>query len=350
MILSRYRTLLLALLGLVFVITVGVWNSAAKETCRYHPEAYRGLEMSQLTAELKGTGLVGRIHGAAADANLFVLSVRDPDSFFKHREFSLLARNDQTRTTLSQVNRHDRICVQGNVIDNPSPQKHIALKSVKVLEHWSGLDEYPAYEHTAVLPDELKQQSSFVGKVHAIGAEGKILVMEYKDGVLPVFVQTPEITKDLYRGDIVRLTYKIQQWPQQPTHLQLDSEAEQPVEVLDAIANLHQQPKTFAGKLVKFPQSPQIKFDVYAIEVESYGVNRTFTLVNFENMAEFQKIRDQLADIWDSHADTVTTGRNLLINPDVIVEATGTINVISSEQANPQILLQTADSIQLKIS
>ncbi|MGB7415178.1 MAG: hypothetical protein WA902_13320, partial [Thermosynechococcaceae cyanobacterium] len=319
-------------------------------TCTYHPEAYQGLEAAKLTGELEGTGLVGSIHGAAADVNLFVLSVRDPESFFKHREFSLLARDDQARNVLSQMNRHDRVCVQGSLTQNPSPQPHISLKSVQVLEHWAGLDDYPSYEHSAKLPKELQSQSSFVGKVHAIGAEGKILVMEYKDGVLPIYVQTPELTKDLYRGDIIRLAYKIQQLPQQPTHLQLDPDAKQPVEVLDAIASLHNQPKTFSGKLVKFPQSPQIKFDVYAIEVETYGVNRTFTLVNFEDMAEFQKIRDKLSEIWDSHAKTVTTGRNLLINPEVIVEATGNINVVSTEQANPQILLKTAEDFKVKES
>jgi hypothetical protein len=348
--LTRYRSFVLVIVGLVLAMTVGVVHTAAKETCRYHPEAYRGLEVAKLTGELESTGLVGSIHGAAPADNLFVLSVRDPESFFKHREFSLLARDDQTRRTLSGVNRHDRICVQGNLTQNPSPQQHISLKSAQILERWTGLDAYPDYKHVAQLPEALQSQSSFVGKVHAIAADGKILVMEYKDGVLPIFVQTPELTQDLYRGDIVRLAYTIQQWPQQPTHLQLDPKAEQPVEVLDAIAALHNQSKTFSGKLVKFPQSPQIQFDVYAIEVETYGVNRTFTLVNFDDLAEFQKIRDQLSEIWDSHAQTVTSGRNLLINPEVIVEATGTINVVSTEQANPQILLKTAADFKVKAS
>ncbi|PZD73803.1 hypothetical protein C1752_01652 [Acaryochloris thomasi RCC1774] len=350
MVLSRYRTLFLALLGLVLVITLGIWTSSAEEPCSYDPAAYRGLELSRLTTELEGTGMVGRMHGAAADANLFVLSVRDPDSFFKHREFSLLARDDQTRKKLGQLNRHDQICVQGRLLDNPSPQKHVELKSVQVLDHWAGLDAFPEYEHTVDLPEELKSQSSFVGKVHAIGAEGTILVMEYKDGVLPIFVQAPDLTKNLYRGDIVRLAYKIQQWPQQPTHLQLNAEAEQPMEVLDAIASLHNQPKTYSGKLVKFPQSPQLNFDVYAIEVETQGINRTFTLVNFENPEEFKNIRDKLAEIWDSHTETITTGRNMLINPEVIVEATGNINVVSTEQANPQILLKTTADFEMQAS
>jgi hypothetical protein len=345
------RNLLLALMGLVLVITMGVWASAAQEeACSYHPDAYRGLELSQLTAELEGTGMVGSMHGAVANANLFVLSVRDPDSFFKHREFSLLARDDQARKTLGQLNRHDQICVQGRLLDNPSPQRHIELKSVQVLDHWAGLDAFSDYKYTAKLPEALKSQSSFVGKVHAIGAEGKILVVEYQDGVLPIFVQTPEITEDLYRGDIVRVAYKIQQWPQQPTHLQLDAEAEQPVEVLDAIAALHDQRKTFSGQLVKFPQSPQLNFDVYAIDVETQGVNRTFTLVNFENPEAFQSIRDKLAAIWDSHTETVVTGRNMLINPKVIVEATGNINVVSTEQANPQILLKTSEDFKVQAS
>lgn len=77
-------------------------------------------------------------------------------------------------------------------------------------------------------------------------------------------------------------------------------------------------------------------------------MNRTFTLVNFEDNAEFQKIRDRLAKIWDSHTQTIATGRNILINPAVRVEATGVVNVVSAEQANPQILLKTAQDLKIK--
>ena len=89
-------------------------------------------------------------------------------------------------------------------------------------------------------------------------------------------------------------------------------------------------------------------FDVYALEVETQGIKRIFTLVNFDDINEFQSIREKLATLWDSRLETAVSGRNMQINPDVIIEASGWINVISPEQANPQILLDSVEDIRLK--
>lgn len=347
MIAKKHLKILFIFLGIFLVTSLSIFSSA-DESCRYHVEAYEGLELTQLSQELEHTGLIGRIHGAVSPDQLFVMSVREPGNFFSHREFSLLANDQLTRTKLSQVNRHDRVCIQGNFIPNPSPQKHIWVKSIEVLESWSGLEDFPPYERASELPAELVNQTQFVGKVHAIGEAGRILVVEYKDRVFPIFVEATEYTQGLFRGDIIRLTYQIQARPQQPTHLLLNLEAEQPIEVIDAIADWSQQRKTLAGKLVKFPQSPQLNFDVYAIEVETQGINRTFTLVNFDDLNEFQRIQEKLASLWDSHLQTAVSGRNMLINPDLMIEASGRINVISPEQANPQILLDSVADIRLK--
>ena len=345
MISKKYLSILLICLTLVFIIVPRIFASP-DEQCIYHSEAYEGLEMPRLSRELKTTGLIGRIHGAVESSKLFVMSVREPDDFFNYREFSLLPKNKQTLATLSQVNRHDRICIHGRIISNPSPQKHIAVKSVEVLESWIGLEGFPEYNREANIPTELLDRDSFIGKVHAIGEDGKILVMEYKDGVLPVFVKSPEYTKDLYRGDIVRLFYKLKKVPKRPTHLKLNSQVEQPVEIIDAIAEWNGKENTLTGNLVKFPQSPQLNFDVYALEVETQGVKRYFTLVNFEDIEEFQNIRDKLARIWDDNSQTAKLGRNMLINPNITIEAHGQTNIVSPEQANPQILLNTAQDIQ----
>ncbi|MGK7888771.1 MAG: hypothetical protein AB4042_05510 [Leptolyngbyaceae cyanobacterium] len=327
-----------------FTTIFGVEN-AAIDTCEYHAEVYEGLDPSQLRQELQGSGLIGRIHGTVPTASMAVLSVRDPNNFFSHQEFSLLSRDRDVQTKLDQLHRHDQVCVQGRMVDHSSPQQHVLVESLEVMDAWTELNDYPAYEYEAGVPEELLAGTSFVGKVHAIGAEGHILVTEYKDQVVPIFVRDGAIAADLYRGDIVRITYTLQRRPQEPVHLQLDGTVEQPVEVLNAIASWHEQPKTLSGQLVKFPRSPQIQFDVYAINVETDGIQRTFTLVNFEDMEMFQAIRDRLAEIWDSHTDTVVNGRNFLINPAVTIQAQGIVSVISPEQANPQILLETVESL-----
>jgi hypothetical protein len=101
----------------------------------------------------------------------------------------------------------------------------------------------------------------------------------------------------------------------------------------------------FSG--VVTPPGPQLKFDVYGIEVETQGIKRYFTLVNFDNLAEFDKIRHKLAKIWDDNAATAQSGRNMLINPQVTIEAKGIAKIISPEQANPQILLNSGEDVIL---
>ena len=335
----------LLLISAIALVTFPRINNVANENCVYHPEAYQGLEIAQLSRELSTTGMLGRIHGAVNTSNIYVMSVREPNNFFSHREFSLIANESNTVDTLNRLNRHDLVCVTGDIIANPSPQKHITVNSLQIIEPWQQPEGFAPYERQANIPEELKQQTSFVGKVHAIGAEGKILVVEYRDGIIPIYVQATEYTQNLYRGDIVKLNYQIQSYPQQPTHLQLDTTADKPLEVIDAIASWNDEANTLTGNLVKFPRSPQLKFDVYAMEVDTQGIKRYFTLINFTDMTEFENIRTKLADIWDRNIDTAVKGRNMLINPQVTIQAQGITNIVSPEQANPQILLDSAASV-----
>ena len=339
---------LYALLICLTILTIAIPKvlSSTDNTCSYHPEAYQGLELAKLSQELTSTGLLGRVHGATDTAQMYVMSVREPENFFSHREFSLLTSDRQIIEQLSKLNRHDRICIQGEIIANPSPQKHIAVNSLEIIEPWTQPQGFAPYEYQADIPAELRDRHSFIGKVHAIGANGQVLVVEYQDRVIPLFVTETKYTQGLYRGDIVKLTYQIQQRPQQPVHLQLDTTVAKPLEVIDAIAASNNLEQTLTGNLVKFPQSPQLKFDVYALEVDTNGIKRYFTLVNFEDITEFENIRQKLAKMWDDNASTAKSGRNMLINPEVTLEASGTLNIVSPEQANPQILLNSADKVK----
>jgi hypothetical protein len=344
------RIFLFVLLATVSLFVVNNYSQAQtsnnlEENCVYHEEVYQDLALDKLASELKHNGLIGSIHGAAVDYNLFVLSVRNPDNFFDHREFSLVTKNQEVFDLLAQVKRHDRVCIQGYFMRNPSPQKHILVEDLIIQEAYDDGVEIEPYQRDQSLPDQLAQTDSLIGKVHVVGGEGKILVMEYQDLVIPVFVKKPELTANLYRGDILKLHYKIQDRPEQPTHLRLNLDEENPLEIIDSLATWHQEAKTLRGTLVKFPKSPQVNFDVFAIAVETAGVNRYFTLVNFEDPTEFMNIRTKLSEIWDQHLETVVAGRNVLINPDVMLEVEGIINVESPVQANPQVLLENSEKI-----
>ncbi len=346
---KRYQSRLLLIIITIITGVITLVSSALSvpESCVYHPEVYQGVNLSNLSNELEKTGLLGEIHGTVPEENMFVLTVRDPDNFFKFQHFSVIPGNRQTQENLKKVGRHDQVCLQGKLIKNPSPQPHIVVKSAFVTESWEGLKGYKNYEYQADIPEELKYKNNAIFKVHFVDSEGNILVVEYKDKVLPIFVKNTELTKDLYRGDLIDISYKIQTWPGQPTHLNLNLNTENPLKMVDKLVAKHNRETTLTGKLVKFPQSPQIQFDVYAIEVITDGLPRYYTLVNFEDIKEFETIREKLANIWNDKLDTVKSGRNFLINPNIMIEAQGKINVISPQQANPQILLKNANKIKL---
>ena len=315
--------------------------------CQYVSQTYAGLKPTVLSEKLENNnGLIGRIHGAVKESGVFVLTVRDPENFFNAIQYSLVSRNRRVNRTLSSLHRHDRICVTGELLANPSPQNHILVKQLQVLESRTSERNIPAYDREIELPAALKGKDSFIGKVNAISGEGKILVLEYRDAVIPVFAKDSSLTKDLYRNDIVKVYFERQKYPRKPVHLLLAGDRfANPLEVIESIASLHQNEITLEGNLVKFPRSPQINFDVFAIEQKIAGTKRYYTLVNFQDPEKFREIRTKLETLWQRRADSIVNGRNMLVNPELKLLVRGTLNVVSPQQANPQILLESVDSI-----
>jgi hypothetical protein len=175
-----------------------------------------------------------------------------------------------------------------------------------------------------------------------------MIVCEYKDAVVPV-VGIPGKANNLYRGDKVKIRFKIQSHPRRPSHLVLDETAEKPVEVMERLVDLHGRETCVEGTLVKFPKSPEVSFDVFALQrTDSDFVTLDYTLVNFENVELFKAIREKAAAAWDQHPETVTNGRNKLHNPRLNVKACGTLNVVSPSQANPQVVINKIEDLTLE--
>lgn len=305
------------------------------------------IPLEELEKQLKGNGLAGSIHGASSDLNLFVFTYREPGNFFSHAEFPLVASTEQLERTFRTLNRHDEVSLKGSFIENGAPIRHIFVESLTLLKKYENPTPVSEpYPYQANLPEDLLNQTEIIGKVHAVANEGKILVIEYKDAVVPVVVDKPELSKGLYRNDKVKLKIKVRNHPTQPTHVSLDLKAEAPLTVLDKMVAWHGQKGSIEGALVLFPKSPQVNFNVFALQViDNHGVAREFTLVNFEDDKIFSQIRAKMQEIWDRHLNTAENGRNKLINRQVKLKATGTFNVVDPGQANPQVLLQGPESI-----
>jgi len=301
-----------------------------------------------LEKQLKGTGLSGWIHGASEPLSLFVFTYREPGNFFSHVEFPLIAGSEGIERTLRTLTRHDEVSLKGYFLENGAPIRHIFVESLSLIKKYESplpqsQDPYP---YQATLPDELLNKSEIFVKVHAVANEGKVLVVEYKDAVLPVVISQPTLSKGLFRNDKVKLKVRVRSHPEQPTHVSLDTSKPEPLVVTDRMVDWHGKKGSVEGALVLFPKSPQVNFNVFALQlIDENGVAREFTLVNFEDDVIFSKIRQKLQNFWDAAPAGVENARNKLINRQVKLRATGTFNVVDPGQANPQILLTSPEAI-----
>lgn len=309
---------------------------------------FSDVDLNAIEQDLAGNGVRGWIHGAAHDLKQYVFFYRDPNDFFTHAAFTLVPQNPNLLAQLKAVQRHDEVIIHGSYLKNPSPQKHIRLTKLQVVKSFDPGIKVSPHKRQAVLPKELEGGTEFLATVHAVEGEGAVLVFEYKDAIVPMFAKDTTHTKDLFRGDKVRVHYVIQKSPNLPPHVLFDPKANPPIEVIEKISDGHGKPTTLEGTLVFFPKSPQILFGVYALQVvDANGLKLNHTLVNFDDPAVFTEIRRKLEKLWDAQKATIEDGRNCFINPQIRIRATGIKNVTSPSQANPQILLDGPDAIEL---
>jgi hypothetical protein len=309
-----------------------------------------GVDMTLIEKQLTTTGVEGWIHGGFAAPGYYVFTYRNPEDFFDYVEMSLITEDaaiTRQLDDLDKLKRHDKIRVKGEFLKNPSPQKHIKAHSIEVIQTYQ--NPYPMEDHiySASVPADLAGKSSAPFLVHAVAGDGHILVVEYNDVVLPVYVKNAKLAQGLFRGDVVELKFKVREEPDQPLHLSLEEKDPEPLKVIESIRSIHGKKGTLEGALILFPKSPEILFNVFAVQqLLPGGLNRQFTLVNFDSPEEFAKIRNKLQNTWDQHPGEYTNGRNKLVSKVIRVKATGTFNEVSENQANPQILLDSADSIE----
>jgi len=306
------------------------------------------VDLGFIEKQLTTTGVEGWIHGSVPAQGLYVFTYRNPQDFFDYIEMSLVTEDPAISKQLASLGRHDRIRVKGEFLKNPSPQKHIKIHSLELLQPYQ--NAYPAEGHSydAKIPEDLVGKNSALFLVHAVAGDGHILVVEYKDVILPVYVKNADLAKGLFRNDLVELRFEVRDEPEQPIHLALDEKNPQAVKVVESIRSLHEKTGTLEGALILFPKSPEILFNVFAVQQElAGGLKRQFTLVNFDSPEVFEKIRQKLQGTWDRHAGAYVNGRNKLVSTKIRVKATGTFNEVSASQANPQIFLSSPDSVVL---
>ena len=308
----------------------------------------KSVDMDCIEKQLAGDGLGGWVHAAIDDQLMFVFTWRRPGNFFINIQLPMMTKDHQVFAELKKLRRHDQIIVRGKFFKNDAPNKHINVTQLEVVKAYTGLTE--DFNYDPDLPSDIINGTSLVGKIHAVANGGRVLVVEVGDRVYPVFNQLPQLVKDLYRNDKIELRYYVELNPGRPTHLEVNKDVDSPVTVLESIVDGHGSPITLRGPLVMFAKSPQIVHNVYALQTEDTdGVKRNYTLVNFDDIALYHKIRLKLEETWNQSSASMKYDRNKFVNPKVIIEATGTKHVVSPVQANPQILVEDLKDITIQL-
>lgn len=324
-------------------------NAPAKTDSASEP-----IRIADLARMLKSDGILGEIHGSDPDNRIFVLTYRDPKDFFNHIQIALASRDKGVIDFFQTMKRHDKVRVKGVFFHDgeflpESPQPHIEVSSIEMVKQYQALAEASSkFKKNTVLPAELEGKTEAEFLVHANPKQGGILVLEYMDNLVFAVIPNNTFSENLYRNDRIRMRFRVLNFPTKPIHIELDTDTsggKKPIEVLESIKAFHGKRRTEEGRLVRFPKSPQINRDIWAVEQpEMNGNTRTFTLVNFEEPGEQERIDAKLKSWWDSAApDAVIDGRNKLVHKNVRIRASGIMNVVDPNQANAQMQLKAKD-------
>lgn len=305
------------------------------------------IDFDEIERQLENEGLTGWVHAAHFADQMFVFTWRHPQNFFVNVQLPMTTYEPDVISMMGQLRRHDKVLIKGKIIKNQAPIRHIEVTSLQEVTPYTGKDVL--YTYRPGVKEGVMTGTALTGKIHTIVNEGAVIVVEVEDRVFPVFNSKPELAKNLFRNDKIAMKYQVRGNPKRPMHLGLDVNLRNSLCLIERIEEGHGEEIELTGPVVMFPQSPQIIFDVFALRTEDEdGVQRNYTLVNFSDPDVFKAVREKLEKAWYNHENSAVYDRNKYLNKKLIVTAKGTKNVVDPVQANPQILLESADDIEIR--
>ena len=306
-----------------------------------------------LAEKLQKEGLVGAVHGADHQRGLYLFTYQYPDNFFKRVNFSLLTSDKEIKKILKDLERGDQIRVKGKLGGQETPQPHLYLSNIEVTQKYDPKVEYPAGEmaRETRIPEDLIGKTELFGMVHAVEGQGHVLVLDYNnDTVLPMIAEkATDLTKSLYRGDVVRVQFELQENPGRPTHLRLNEKptnGRAAVEVLEKFQSLNDKEITLDGRLTLMPPSNTNTQTTWAVEqVLDHGLFRYFMFIPAYD-SEKDKIHQMLDAHWKANSSQSFKGRGKFINLKARVKVKGKAIAVMPNQSNP-LFEVTADQIEV---
>lgn len=310
-------------------------------------ERQRSVTLDELKPQLEAGGLKGTMHGANHQQGTYVFTWRNPRDFFNFYDFSLIPGGPEVTRVLDRLDRHQVVMIKGRIVPEIGPQPHILVTEITPGEKWeSGVTAAHGRPAATDLRRSLAGKKMIHGMVHAVGEDGGLLVLEWRNGILPVLVPgDPGVRQKvgtLYRGDKVDLRFQVQQAPGQPVHVLIDGspkDGKEPVTVTDRLETLDGKTETVEGNLVLFPKSPSLTRSIWGVERKNAdGLHWYFTIFNFEDLKDQEQIETALQSAWSREPRGITDARNKFVNTRVRVRVTGKINNPSKNQANPTLM------------
>ena len=312
-----------------------------------------------INGKLAGKGLNGWIHGAVPTYQQYVFTYRKEDpsdfmAFFTAEQFSLVPSTPELAKTLATLKRHDKVRLYGSIFANGSPMIHIMLTGIDLVKPYDKPTDNTYNFDLSTLQG--KKTFEAFGQVHATVASktlGQAVVLEYKDLIMPIAINPKhnDVAAKLYRGDIVNMAVKLVEHPHGPPHFETDDASPTGIQIIDPMLNCHNQPRTVTGYLAKFEKSPAISTDVYAVRVvDANGIGRNFTLFPSSQDPEqfgavFMAVSAKAKAAWDADPSAPEVVRNFHKKESIRVTVTGKLNVVSTEQANAQVYIDSADAV-----
>ncbi len=347
-------------------LTVPVSDRAASNYCGpttpetpEDPTPPHLFDLTVIDGKLKGDGLVGWLHGIVPSYQHYTFTYRleDPSdfmAFFKAQQFTIIPKSEEVAKLLPTLHRHDKVRLKGSVFNNGSPIPHLFVDGIEVITPFAAPTKNE-YQFDMSQFKDVKKLELF-GQLHARVYSEKMgygLVVEHKDALFPIAV-SPEhaaVAAKMFRGDIVNIALKVIASPRSPAHFVTDSEVPNAIDVIDPMLNCHKQERTVEGFLVKFRKSPAISSDTYGVRVvDGNGIVRNFTFFPGEHdggdiMQLFKDLGAKAKAAWDGSPEAEIVVRNYHAKQGVWVKATGILNVVSPDQANPQVVLGKVEDL-----
>ena len=298
-----------------------------------------------MNRQLKHQGLTGYIHAANTATKTVVLTVNEPGG--KSRNVALIAETPALWNQLNTLQRYDLVRVKGERVYRLYPQAHVVINRLTVLKRWQpdvakGLPALHADPNLANPFMALIDQPTLTGTIHAVAGQGHVLLLDYKGAVYPLVAPDNTQTQHLWRGDRVTLRLSMMVTPNSPLHLMLEpatpGDTKRPVDVLEAIKTLHNQPTEAKGYLVLYPKSPAMAKDSWALaHTLPEGGVRYYLLESAWGKQGQMSLDRYLAHLWQSDPHAAEAGRQKWLKPQLLLQAKGLVWVEQPNQFQPRL-------------